>query len=566
MHSLNSARNPVISVEAENEHFEICDAIISWNEQVKGATFDQNQSSLNFSEEPGKEQSENHDTKLNKNTQEAGDVLTKKNTQVNLSEYAQSLRNILPTSRTPHHHLSATGLGWNLAMIFSKSNPSLSNYIITNNSSCVNDLYNNTNDMNQNQNLTNCNYSNHTSNALNNNMTHNNNNNNNDDIDINLVNIVNIVNDNDMINDNNDDVLMRGNDEWAPPRAQIIFIVHEDQSFRKCMQKQKYRCAGCGSKIDIDMARRLVLYCHYFGKYFCKCCFSHKSINLPGYMLQKWDFHKYPVSYFALQLLDRISNEPLFNINDINPPLYKKVKKLRNLIDIRLQLYYLKIYITSCTQENESLIDEFKSFSHDHLLADDLHVYSLNNLIEIQHGKLYEYLADLVSRSIEHIAHCDRCRAKGHYCQLCGPSSTLINSMIVNNNNAQQFADSGTGEAQNAVVSGSSSSIISSQMSSSVATTPTTSNPFVTGPGQANSSPIVTSCLSVGGSTSNNGPATALEHELIFPFEIGRVAQCGTCGCCFHLQCFLEAGQKCPKCERIQRRRADLQLQQHQDC
>lgn len=212
-------------------------------------------------------------------------------------------------------------------------------------------------------------------------------------------------------------VRMRGTDEWAPPRAQIIFNIPEEYDFKKAMLRQNYRCSGCGMKIDLGLARKSVLYCHYLGKYFCKCCFSHKSVHLPGYILQKWDFHKYPVSQFALQLLNKIANEPLFNINDINPQLYRKVKKLRHLVDLRMQLYYLKIYISSCIV-SDKLSSELTTFTHQHLLQSDVHVYSLNDIIEIQHGKLYEYLNDLVTRSMNHITSCDSCMAKGHYDQL----------------------------------------------------------------------------------------------------------------------------------------------------
>lgn len=371
-------------------------------------------------------------------------------------------------------------------------------------------------------------------------------------------------------------VRMRGNDEWAPPRAQIVFNIHKETNFRELMQRQNYRCAGCGTKIDLELARRLVLYCHYLGKYFCKCCFSHKSIHLPGYILQKWDFHKYPVSHFALQLLDRIANEPLFNIDDINSSLYRKVKKLRHLVDIRMQLYYLKIYITTCTQ-TDKLSGEYTSFTHQHLLQDDLHLYSLNNLIEIQHGKLYEYLNDLVTRSIAHIAQCDRCRAKGHYCQLCGPSS-LMSSMIQSSNhiNDQQQQQNhpasklkhSSGSNQNIPSLTSNSSLKPTLVSSdqgrqqgrhSRSSSGNYSNFTHSGSGNSFNA-VPTNSAAVTNSTCQSILVNANDYELIFPFEIGRVAQCRVCGCCFHLQCFLDADQNCPKCERMQRRKAEVEI------
>lgn len=49
---------------------------------------------------------------------------------------------------------------------------------------------------------------------------------------------------------------------------------------------------------------------------------------MPGRVLRKWDFGKYYVSNFARDLLSKIAGDPLFNPNDINSGLYKKVRSL----------------------------------------------------------------------------------------------------------------------------------------------------------------------------------------------------------------------------------------------
>lgn len=523
MHSININRNPIINVEAENEHFEISDSIISWIENCKSSSSTSSELDVITGAS---------DLRISANIDSLGA----------LKGNCESLRNIL-SSQITHHQLSATGLAWNLVKMFSDKSglsSSISEHLTTHK------LYGQSQDCDETnlalvevqQTLSDLDSPEVNSDEQNIRVI---------SPDISAVDGGNMptLNDEGLSSQN---VRMRGNDEWAPPRAQIIFIVHDEPSFRKSMQRQNYLCAGCGTKIDLELARRLVLYCHYFGKYFCKCCFSHKSIHLPGYILQKWDFHKYPVSYFALQLLDRISNEPLFNINDINPSLYRKVKKLRSLVDIRMQLYYLKIYITTCAQTG-TLNDEYTSFSHQYLIQDDLHSYSLNNLIEIQLGKLYEYLEDLVTRSIAHIANCDRCRAKGHYCQLCGPSS-LMSSMIL--------SGGGTSDQSAATKLKTSSSvghIIDTTSNLMTKTSSETPNRQLESHSRQSSGNYIglTACIS---SQANSGSSAGDERQLIFPFEIGRVAQCRACGCCFHLQCFLQSDQKCPKCERIQRRRA----------
>lgn len=291
--------------------------------------------------------------------------------------------------------------------------------------------------------------------------------------------------------------------------------------------------------------------------------------------------------------------------------MYKKVKKLRNLVDVRTQLYYLQIYISTCS-EAEKLYSEYTSFAHQHLLQSDVHLYSLNNLIELQHGKLFEYLYDLVVRSVSHIADCDKCRAKGHYCQLCGPSSLMSNIILgssksdddgeqtnpklVNDHSSHLLTDDGKLEndtdqdndivnyladvslSKNAPLNSSEqhsdhiSSIISipvndlvqadgclalSNSFSRSSESQHLSGPSSPGSQLSNSAASIVLANQIG-STSAVKPINIDDPELVFPFEIGRVAQCRRCGCCYHLKCFKDAQERCPKCERIQQRKAKI--------
>ena len=45
-------------------------------------------------------------------------------------------------------------------------------------------------------------------------------------------------------------VRIRGNQEWAPPRAQIIFRPPIKQKLKIAMAKQNSRCAGCGTYVE----------------------------------------------------------------------------------------------------------------------------------------------------------------------------------------------------------------------------------------------------------------------------------------------------------------------------
>lgn len=79
-----------------------------------------------------------------------------------------------------------------------------------------------------------------------------------------------------------------------------------------------------------DYIKRL-RYCEYLGKYFCQCCHENAQMVIPSRILRKWDFSKYYVSNFSKDLLSKIWSDPLFNVQDINPALYRKVKSLNQV-------------------------------------------------------------------------------------------------------------------------------------------------------------------------------------------------------------------------------------------
>ncbi|KAG9343397.1 hypothetical protein JZ751_014378 [Albula glossodonta] len=192
-------------------------------------------------------------------------------------------------------------------------------------------------------------------------------------------------------------IRVRGNLEWAPPRPQIIFNIHPAPKRKVIVAKQNYRCAGCGIRIDPDYIKRL-RYCEYLGRYFCQCCHENAQAVVPGRVLRKWDFSKYPVSNFARDLLGKIAGDPLFNLNDINSGLYKKVKALEAVRLLRVQLYHMKNLFKTCRLAKE-LLDHFDSIPGH--LTEDLHLFSLNDLSAL-------------------------CQAKGFVCEFCGNDKDII--------------------------------------------------------------------------------------------------------------------------------------------
>ncbi|NXI43602.1 RUBIC protein, partial [Galbula dea] len=217
-------------------------------------------------------------------------------------------------------------------------------------------------------------------------------------------------------------IRVRGNLEWAPPRPQIIFNIHPAPTRKVAVAKQNYRCAGCGIRTDPDYIKRLQ-YCEYLGKYFCQCCHENAQMVIPSRILRKWDFSKYYVSNFSKDLLSKIWSDPLFNVQDINPALYRKVKSLNQVWLLRIQLFHMKNMFKTCRLAKD-LLDSFDAVPGH--LTEDLHLYSLSDLSATKKGELVPRLTELLKAGRLHVEKCMLCQAKGFICEFCQNDGDII--------------------------------------------------------------------------------------------------------------------------------------------
>ncbi|CAL1678762.1 unnamed protein product [Lasius platythorax] len=208
---------------------------------------------------------------------------------------------------------------------------------------------------------------------------------------------------------------LRGTIEWAPPRPQIIFTPHPPPVRRTLIAKQNYRCAGCGMKVAVKYANRF-RYCEYLGRYFCTGCHTNQVAFIPGKILSKWDFSRYPVSNFSYRLLDQMMSDPLFQVNDLNPLLYRRIKQLDKTRVLRTKLFFLKDFLLTCRFAS-SLQNMLKK--EPNYIISDPHVYSIQDLLNIKFGELYVRLQELVQVCCAHTVDCELCQARGFVCELC---------------------------------------------------------------------------------------------------------------------------------------------------
>ncbi|NXY77954.1 RUBCL protein, partial [Glareola pratincola] len=219
---------------------------------------------------------------------------------------------------------------------------------------------------------------------------------------------------------------LRGSSGWAPPRSQIIFNIHPSVKRDAVVAAQNFTCVGCGTPIESKYIRRL-RYCDYLGKYFCDCCHSYAQSPIPARILLKWDFKKYYVCNFSKHLLDSVWQHPIFNVLCINKALYTKSKEIDRVREVQEQLFHLKKLLKTC-RFGESVLKEFEQIpSH---LTEELHLFSLDDLVKIKRGQLLPLLKDILKSSTSHVDGCELCQAKGFICEFCQSADLLFPHQI----------------------------------------------------------------------------------------------------------------------------------------
>ncbi|CAF4174429.1 unnamed protein product, partial [Rotaria sp. Silwood2] len=220
-------------------------------------------------------------------------------------------------------------------------------------------------------------------------------------------------------------ILCRGNSQWAPPREQLVFHIHQSPNRDSQLKKQGYLCAGCGRHVEKGFAHRY-RYCEYTGKYFCRSCHSDKKSFLPSYIITKWDFSsKHSVSNFAFDYLNRIYSDPTFNLNDLNSKLYEKNKQLRLIDELRWSLFYLRHYILTCRFAEEKNYQQILQKLPSYIYTDP-YMYSIQDLFKTKSGDLIKVLEPIVINLREHVLNCPLCYAKGFICEICMNEKDII--------------------------------------------------------------------------------------------------------------------------------------------
>ncbi|KAL6101223.1 plekhm3 [Pungitius sinensis] len=183
----------------------------------------------------------------------------------------------------------------------------------------------------------------------------------------------------------------------------------------KGLTAQSFRCAGCQRPVGLSKGKAKV--CYYSGWYYCQSCHQDNSFLIPARLLHNWDTSRHKVSKQAKEFLEFVYEEPLLDVQQLNPCLYEHCEPLRAVLRLRQQLQSLRAYLFSC---RATVAEDLRRriFPREYLLQ-HIHLYSIADLQQVIDGKLAPFLSKVIKFASSHVFSCSLCREKGFICELC---------------------------------------------------------------------------------------------------------------------------------------------------
>ncbi|XP_044287798.1 pleckstrin homology domain-containing family M member 3 isoform X2 [Varanus komodoensis] len=150
-------------------------------------------------------------------------------------------------------------------------------------------------------------------------------------------------------------------------------------SLERGLTAQSFKCAGCQRSIGLSNGKAKV--CSYSGWYYCNICHVDDSFLIPARLVHNWDTSKYKVSKQAKEFLEYVYEEPLIDIQQENPMLYRHVEPLATVVRLRQQLKSLRAYLFSC---RAAVAEDLRRriFPREYLFQ-QIHLYSLADLQQV---------------------------------------------------------------------------------------------------------------------------------------------------------------------------------------
>ncbi|CAG5903890.1 unnamed protein product [Menidia menidia] len=181
------------------------------------------------------------------------------------------------------------------------------------------------------------------------------------------------------------------------------------------LDTQSFKCADCPQQIGPSRGRARL--CEFSGLYYCESCHKGDTSIIPARMVHNWDLTQREVSKRAVRLLAKVEQEPLLNLEALNPELVKHAEPLARAHGLRQRLRLLGDYLLTC---RSGAVRKLQARMGQRLyLLESSHLYSILDLRQIAEGQYAAFLIGLVQHASDHVLHCDLCTQRGFICQIC---------------------------------------------------------------------------------------------------------------------------------------------------
>jgi len=170
---------------------------------------------------------------------------------------------------------------------------------------------------------------------------------------------------------------------------------------------QKFQCQKCHAVIGINDYPEAKL-CDVSGYYFCTDCHKDDLTFSPARILKNWDFKKVSVAKSTYSIVGPQSRSELFDLEAINPHLFRYVTDLQQSKMVRLEIIkYSKVFL-SCTEEGRLSVLQ-RVWPREHLLGSAT-LYTIEDLLEAHHERLAIELKEFLDLVQEHVTvDCQAC-------------------------------------------------------------------------------------------------------------------------------------------------------------
>lgn len=190
----------------------------------------------------------------------------------------------------------------------------------------------------------------------------------------------------------------------------------------KGLDSQNFKCAGCPQQIGPSLGRARL--CEFSGQYYCDSCHHGDTTIIPSRMVHNWDLTRREVSKRALRLLTQVEQEPLLNLEQLNPELVKHADSMAQAHSLRQKLRLMGDYLLICRSGAWKKLQAV--MGQRSYLLESSHLYSVMDLRQIAEGQYATFLITMAQYASNHVFQCDLCTQRGFICQTCHSNEIIF--------------------------------------------------------------------------------------------------------------------------------------------